>query len=162
MWHFCYSWRGTINVILPSTSNMTSWINVPSESRLPWALCRCSGWAWAGLGHPQGGDREARAETTDHFALSPTKRSIQNEVDLTGQHARAGSGGPQVSVCSCRKVVTSTMQRRAQVHARGSGQQHPSMTLAAKCHVVAGTAHASTCVLHCLKNLVLMHDSDLT
>lgn len=77
--------------IMPSTSNVTSWISVPSESRLPWALDRCSGWAWAGLGHPQGGGCEARAEATDHFRFSPTKRSTQNEVDLSGQFALAGS-----------------------------------------------------------------------
>lgn len=49
-----------------------------------WTLYRCSGWAWTRLGHPQSRGDEARAETTDHFILSPTKRS-KSEVDLAGE-----------------------------------------------------------------------------
>jgi hypothetical protein len=36
------------------------------------------GWPWTGLGHPQRRGCEARAETTDHFRLSPTERNAQN------------------------------------------------------------------------------------
>lgn len=80
MWHSCDSGREHFGRHSPS--NMTS--RVHSCPSLPWGLYRCSGWSWAGLGHPLRRGCEARAEATDHFSLSPTKRS-KSEVDLASQ-----------------------------------------------------------------------------
>lgn len=60
-----------------------------------WTPYRCNGWAWTRLEHPQSRGDEARAETTHHFILSPTKRS-KNAVDLAGEPLLADLLGSHV------------------------------------------------------------------